>query len=117
MMEHESLAQDDGVQATHSGWQSTFHLLRMIEHELLALNDVALKASAVSERFFQNDVRHSAVPLSTIGNSASGLSTLESTPMKWLIRNGWSNCGCIPYTIHLTLKTVFTSYTTVDEMK
>ena len=54
---------------------------------------------------------------STIWCSASGLSTHASTPIKWLIRNGWPGCCCTLERIPLTLKHVFTAHAAVNEIK
>jgi len=50
------------------------------------------------------------------GVQAIGLSTQASTPIKWLIRNGWPGCGCTPYRIPLTLKPVFATPASVKQI-
>ena len=91
---------------TRSKWRRMNHSLRMTWH-----------CQSVRSGWAIHSEWHSVLPLSTVGHSASGLSTQSSTPIKWLMRNGWKGCGCIPYRIPLTLKPVFTTAAAVKENK
>ena len=113
--EHEPLAQGDWVRTTHSGWRSTNESLRVTEHKPLALNDVVF--NSVSSEWTIRSEGRSVVPLSTVKHLTSGLSTHVSTPIKWLIRNGWPGYRYISWRIALTLKPVFTTHAAVNEIK
>ena len=57
------------------------------------------------------------VLLLTARHSASGKSTHASTPIKWLIMNGWLGCHFISYRIPFTWKLAPSAHTAVHEIK